>query len=154
MYNTHMYSRDITCIISSYDWNINTCSYKFVLRSQKSLHVICTNQYNQQKTIQMSAHRLTAMIVERGKLQLALSWPGITVSVDLHHIPGRGVKVFHSVDCLDLENHYFKPFSIKHLFFKTAGKLVVLVILKILTVSEISLDLYLSKKNRFLFKLV
>lgn len=131
-----MYSRDITYIISSYDWNINTCSYKFVLRSQKSLHVICTNPYNQQRSIQMRAHRLTSMIVESGKLQLALSWPGITVSVDLHHIPGRGVKVFHSVDCLDLENHYFKPFSIKHLFFKTAGKLVVPVHLKILTVTE------------------
>lgn len=62
------YSRDITYIISFYDWNINTCSYKFVLRSQKPLHVICTNPYNQQRTIQMSAHRLTAMIVESGKL--------------------------------------------------------------------------------------
>ena len=88
------------------------------------------------------------MIVESGKLQLALSWPGITVSIDLHHIPGRGVKVFHSVDCLDLENLYFKPFSIKHLFYKTAGKLVVPVVLKSLTASYyFSRFIPLSKKN-------
>ena len=43
------------------------------LDHQKSLHVICTNPYNQQRSIQMSALRLTAVIVESGKLQLALS---------------------------------------------------------------------------------